>query len=460
VRREVLDHPAAQAAIEDKCSTCHMPMARFDAAAAGGRGEVFASLAAAAPQHALATDGVSCTVCHQISAQNLGEHTSFDGGFAIEAARESRVAFGPHEVDAGRQALMHSATTFRPSVSTHLKTSELCATCHTLFTTALSDSGEAVGALPEQVPYQEWLHSDYRTTASCQSCHMPEVEAETPIASVLGQPRPNVSQHTFLGANAFMLDILRKNRGELGVTALPQELEAAAAETRRFLATQTAALAITRAERAANSLELALEITNAAGHKLPTAYPSRRAWLHVVVRDAGGRVVFESGAMQPDGSIVGNDNDADAARYESHYELVSAPDEVQIYEAIMVDRRDAVTTGLLHGVRYIKDNRLLPRGFDKTTADADVAVHGAAAADADFLAAGDRVRYRIALPADASAPLAVEAELLYQSIGYRWAENLRGYDTAETRRFERYFAENAAGSAMRLASATVTVGAR
>ena len=87
VRREVLDHPAAQAAIEDKCSTCHMPMARFDAAAAGAQGQVFANLAPTAPQHALAADGVSCTVCHQISAEGLGEHASFDGGFAIAAGR-------------------------------------------------------------------------------------------------------------------------------------------------------------------------------------------------------------------------------------------------------------------------------------------------------------------------------------------------------------------------------------
>jgi hypothetical protein len=461
VRREVIDHPVAQAAIEDKCSTCHMPMARFDAAAAGGQGQVFASLAPTAPQHALAADGVSCTVCHQIAADNLGEHASFDGGFAIAAPEGGRrAAFGPHDVDLGRQALMRSSATFTPTAAPHIQQSEVCATCHTLYTSALDEAGQVIGTLPEQVPYQEWLHSDYRETQSCQSCHMPVVPGEAPIASVLGQPRPGVSQHTFVGSNAFMLDILRKHRGELGVTALPQELEAAAAETRRFLATQTATLAITRAERAANRLELALEITNAAGHKLPTAYPSRRAWLHLVVRDAGGRVVFESGAMRPDGSIVGNDNDADAARYEPHYELVSAPDEVQIYETIMVDRRDAVTTGLLHGVRYIKDNRLLPRGFDKSTADADVAVQGAAAADADFVAAGDRVRYRIEVPASSPTPLRVEAELLYQSIGYRWAENLRGYDTAETQRFERYFAENAAGSAMPLANATVTVGAR
>ena len=460
VRREVLDHPTAQAAIEDKCSTCHMPMARFDAAAAGGQGQVFANLAPVSPQHDLAADGVSCTVCHQISAENLGEHASFDGGFAIETASDSRVAFGPHDVDSGRQALMHSAATFRPSASTHIQRSELCATCHTLFTTALDEAGQQIGTLPEQVPYQEWLHSDYRATNSCQSCHMPEVAAEAPIASVLGQPRPNVSQHTFLGANAFMLDILRKNRGELGVAALPRELEAAAAETREFLSTRAATLAIAAAQRTAGGVELTLDLRSSTGHKLPTAYPSRRAWLHVVVRDAEGRAVFESGAVRPDGSIAGNDNDADAQRFEPHYETVTAPEEVQIYEAIMVDSRDAVTTGLLRGVRFVKDNRLLPRGFDKRTAEPDFAVRGAAADDADFVGGGDRVRYRIALPASAAAPLTVEAELKYQSIAYRWAENLRGYSAEETQRFGRYYAENAGASAAVIASARATIPAR
>ena len=460
VRREVLDHPTAQAAIEDKCSTCHMPMARFDAAAAGGQGQVFANLAPASPQHDLAADGVSCTVCHQISAENLGEHASFDGGFAIEASTDSRVAFGPHDVDSGRQALMRSAATFRPSVGTHIQRSELCATCHTLFTTALDEAGQQIGTLPEQVPYQEWLHSDYRATNSCQSCHMPEVAAEAPIASVLGQPRPNVSQHTFLGANAFMLDILRRNRGELGVKALPQELEAAATETRAFLSTRAATLAIAAARRTALGLELELDVNSTTGHKLPTAYPSRRAWLHVVVRDAAGHIVFESGAVRPDGSIAGNDNDADAQRFEPHYETLTAPDHVQIYEAIMVDSRDAVTTGLLRGVRFIKDNRLLPRGFEKATAEPEVAVRGAAVEDRDFVAGRDRVRYSIPLNTGVPAPLTVEAELLYQSISYRWAENLRAYGAEETQRFGRYYAENAAASAAVIATATASIPAR
>jgi hypothetical protein len=288
---------------------------------------------------------------------------------------------------------------------------------------------------------------------------MPEVAGEAAISSVLGQPRAHVSRHTFLGGNAFMLSLLNRHRGELGVTALPQELNSAVAATKRYLASEAARLAIVGVARSANELALEIVITNTSGHKLPTAYPSRRVWLHVVVTDETGAVVFESGAARADGSIAGNDNDADGARYEAHYDEITRADEVQIYEPIMVDRHGAVTTGLLSGVRYVKDNRLLPQGFDKATAPDDVAVRGAAAGDATFTAGGDRVRYRIALPTSTRGALTVAAELLYQSIGHRWAENLRGYRAAETERFTRYYAEAAADSAMPLARAQSAVPA-
>jgi len=40
---------------------------------------------------AVAADGVSCTVCHQIAPAGLGEHESFDGGFKIERVSGGRV---------------------------------------------------------------------------------------------------------------------------------------------------------------------------------------------------------------------------------------------------------------------------------------------------------------------------------------------------------------------------------
>jgi hypothetical protein len=122
---------------------------------------------------------------------------------------------------------------------------------------------------------------------------------------------------------------------------------------------------------------------------------------------------------------------------------------VQIYEPVLVDWQDRVTTGLLYGVRYVKDNRLLPRGFDKHSVSADIAVTGAALDDDNFIAGGDRIRFRLDIAASEGAT--IDVELLYQSIGYRWAENLIDYPAAETDRFLRMYRETANVSAARLA---------
>jgi hypothetical protein len=65
---------------------------------------------------------------------------------------------------------------------------------------------------------------------------------------------------------------------------------------------------------------------------------------------------------------------------------------VQVYESVMGTPSGTRTTGLLQATRYLKDNRLLPRGFDKTTVAPEIAVIGDAAADDDFVGGEDRVR--------------------------------------------------------------------
>ena len=272
------------------------------------------------------------------------------------------------------------------------------------------------------------------------------------IASVVGLPHERVSRHVFRGGNVLMPRILNRHRDELAVAALPQELETTVSQTLENLQTAAARLAVEGAEIANGRLTAQLVVSNLAGHKLPSAYPSRRVWLHVVVRDAGGRVVFESGRPEPDGSIAGNDNDADPARFEPHYELVSQPDQVQIYEPILADPDGGVTTVLLSALSYAKDNRLLPTGFDKATAEPAIAVHGRAQNDADFTAGGDRVRYRVAVR-ESEGPFTIEAGLWYQPIGFRWAHNLKDQKAPEIDRFVGYFEEMAHVSGAVLATA-------
>jgi hypothetical protein len=67
--------------------------------------------------------------------------------------------------------------------------------------------------------------------------------------------------------------------------------------------------------------------------------------------------------MTKKGAIQGNDSDVDRARYEPHSRKIRRPDEVQIYESVIGDQAGVPTTGLLTAVRFLKDNRLLPRGF-------------------------------------------------------------------------------------------------
>ncbi len=457
VRREVMARPEAAAVIEDECSACHMPMQRFTANAAGRKGQVLSYLPlshAQSPLGLLTADGVSCSMCHQIKNDDFGRKESFTAGFAVDKTTPlpERPVFGPFKVDEGRQLLMNSASLFIPSESAHIQESELCATCHTLFTHALGDKGEVIGEFPEQVPYLEWKHSAYRDVMSCQDCHMPAVEGEAAVSSVMGVKREPISRHVFRGGNFFMPRVFNRHRGELAVKALPEELDAASARAAAHLRDAAADVSFESLEIRDGRLEARIAIQNRAGHKLPSAYPSRRAWVHFKVTDSSGQTVFESGRPLPDGSISGNDNDRDAGKFEPHYERISSPDEVQIYEPILGGPDGRVTTVLLTASQYLKDNRILPDGFDKTTADSDIAVWGGAAEDPDFAAGGDRIQYSIAFDAG-HGPLIVRAALWYQPIGYRWAHNLSQQKAEETERFLRYYNEMSAVSALQLAGA-------
>ncbi len=453
LRRETMDHPEARAAIEDECSVCHMPVPHYKAMQAKHPTQVFASLPLGSHGSKEHADGVTCSVCHQITPERLGTTESYNGNFVVNgpAPDGSRAEFGPYDIAAGLQQVMRSSTDgYQPQLGAQIQSAELCASCHTLITEVRDANGAVVGSFPEQMVYQEWQHSDLRNERTCQSCHMPAVDAEIPVTRILGAKRPGARRHQFIGANFAMQRILGRYHDELNVAAEPQELYEAADRTARYLQSEAAALAAAEPQLLHGRLEQEVTVNDLGGHKFPTAYPARRAWLHVVVRDREHRTVFESGALNADGSIAGNDNDADASRYEPHYREIRTPDQVQIYEAILGDRQGRVTTGLLFAASYLKDNRLLPRGFDKKSAPPEIAVFGAALADPGFSDRGHSIRYSVDV-GNAVGPFDVDVELWYQPIGYRWANNLKGYDADEPRRFTGYYDSMGTGGSILLA---------
>jgi hypothetical protein len=458
VRREILDHPSSQALIEDECAICHMPMARYQSHYEGKEGEVFSNIAdSGSRMNQLAMDGVSCSLCHQIGTDKLGTPESFTGAFVVDTSGEGpRSEFGPYQIEKGQTRIMRTSSSgYVPVESAHVRKSELCATCHTLITKALGPGGKVIGQLPEQMPYQEWYASEFRETKSCQNCHMPRVEEETRIAVTLGQQRADMGRHVFVGGNFFMLRMLNRFRNDLGVWALPAEFEAAANRTIHSLQNDTAGVSISSARVAGNRIQADVRVENRAGHKFPTGYPSRRAWLRVTVQDRSGRVLFESGALKADGSIAGNDNDENPTRFEEHHAEITDPSQTQIYEDIMVGTNNVPTTGLLTAVRFIKDNRLLPKGFDKRAVTADIAPQGPAMNDSDFTGGADNVRYSVDT-GGAQGPFQIAVELWFQPISYRWAANLRTYKAAEPERFVRYYDAMSSGSAVLISRATAS----
>ena len=67
-----------------------------------------------------------------------------------------------------------------------------------------------------------------------------------------------------------------------------------------------------------------------------------------------------------------------------------------------------------------------------------IGVFGAAGTDDSFGGGGDRVRYRIRLPAGRHTAR-IDVELRYQPIASRWAHSLDGYTSAETSKFLSFF---------------------
>ncbi|MCX6620888.1 MAG: multiheme c-type cytochrome, partial [Acidobacteria bacterium] len=423
VRQEVAGNPTAAAFIEDKCLRCHAPAQQYPYRSAG-KGLRLSAL------NQQGEDGVNCTVCHQITAAGLGRKSSFTAGFEIGA--EDRI-FGPHD-DPFQMPMLHH-TGYQPTKAAHFLEAGLCATCHTVITPTLDSSGKTAGEFLEQAPYLEWLASSLAAEGrSCQSCHMPLLSTASYIAHrPPGGPFPPTSprtpygRHFFAGGNvqgpAMLAEI---------VPGRAEAFQDAATRAREFLskAVQLRAGLSWRT----GLLEVQVDVENHTGHKLPTAYPSRRLWLHVKALDSAGQVLFESGAWDPATREL---RGAPAAQ--PHYRRISSPERVMVYEAEYADVEGQPTTSLLRAARYSKDNRILPRGFDlKTKLPDDIAAVKIApvgtGGDPDFLPGADRITYEIPI-SGTRRPARVVIEALYQSIKPAHARATAAPETPEARRF-------------------------
>jgi hypothetical protein len=452
---ETIRHPALKSVIEEKCSHCHTPMAERQSMFDSGNIDNTKLLddGFLNPEndyHTMGMDGVSCSLCHQIQdTADLGTKDSFTGHFTIDevTTKPSRLIYGPY-LDVFTN-LMRAETGYTPTYSAHIESSKLCATCHMLYTPTIGDNGDIVGEIAEQAAYLEWQHSGFADGGgddkSCQECHMPTADGEVKISN-----RPTGNQltkkspfykHHFVGGNAYMVNLIKEHASEIGVTAEQSHFDETISRTIAQLQNDTAELSIgTIVPAAGQFIDIPVTVTNLTGHKLPTGFPSRRAWIHLRVSAADGTVIFESGAVDTEGKINGCDADDDLESFEPHYDLIDSNTKVQIYESIMADVNGQPTYTLLRGASYIKDNRLLPRGFDKNTAVDDVGVFGAAKVDSDFIGGGDKITYSVNT-AGHTGELTIEAVLNFQTISYSFYTDLSEDSDVEplVKRFKDFY---------------------
>lgn len=441
VHTEVLRSPFISDAIEKKCSRCHMPMANIEAEHEQKTIKIFGEngfLNVNSEYHIMAMDGVSCTVCHQIQDGNyLGTKEGFTGEFKIDLVTEKpdRKIYGQYSDPIQDPMRMH--VKYTPVYGSHIEKSELCATCHILYTNPYDENGNLITdqngnpiEFPEQTPYLEWENSVYgdgigNDDKSCQACHIPKAEGTVKIANRPAQmisPRDNFGKHYFVGGNAFMLNILKNNIELLNLTAEKKHFDTTIQRTINMLKS-SADISIGNINNNNGILEIPITVINKSGHKLPTGYPARRVWIHLIVKDSNGNVVFESGKVEANGKIIGNNADEDATQYEPHYDIIDSQDKVQIYEPIMEDNNGNITYTLMRAMDYKKDNRLLPEGFDKINAIKDIAVKGNAIDDNNFVGGKDTVIYKVDI-SGYTAPFTIIVELKFQSISYRFFEDL------------------------------------
>lgn len=417
-------------AVQELCLRCHAPMAYHARTLAGDTAPRLADL----HDDLLAEDGVSCTLCHQITADGLGEERTFSGRPVLGSERQ---IFGPFPDPA--PGPMRNHVRYTPVHAPHVQRSALCGSCHTLVT---EHQGRPFA---EQTPYLEWRNSVFSDedgvrpeSRTCQQCHMartgPTRMARNPMgADFLIPVRPDYSAHAFVGGNAFMLDLLRQHREELGVTAEPEALARMAAATRRQLGEATAELRIEDLRAKDGVLRFGVRVVNLTGHKFPTGYPARRAWLHLRVQ-RGRRVLFESGAFDREGRLVGV---ADELRL-PHVTRVERPEDVVVYELVAEDPDGEPTTHLTRMVARQKDNRLLPRGWRRDGPHAAETAPVGTGSDLDFVAGSDLVACEIPLPAGQGG-IQVVAWLHYQSVPPAWVDGLRAVDAEAAHRFVRMY---------------------
>ena len=435
---------------------------------------------------ALARDGISCQVCHRNAPdQNYSLEyflkNSITGHFQVTKPEE---LYGPFKDDEISPYTMETGTGIKPVFNSYVQSSRMCGSCHTIDLPVVDGSPGEMKI--EQATYLEWLNSQYQNefgapganAKSCQACHMPtsyhsekkgitvpqiqqriaviedevypEAEHRVPTDKITVRVRKEgFRRHEFQGLNIFLLQMFDQFNDVLGVrkddymSGSSTDLQDAIDNYVQQAQTRSAKVAATATVTGPQQIETKVTVTNLAGHRFPSGVSFRRLFIELVVTDANQKVVWASGRTNELGVIVdGNGKPLPSEffapyqtaqgqvkqSYQPHYQVITAQNQVQIYEELNQDAEGKFTTNFTRRDVQLKDNRLLPVGWTKAGPDKSLNgryLHatfpeGNAVNDPDYQdgkAGMDNITYQIKLPAGVDASKCrVQASLYYQTI--------------------------------------------
>ena len=163
--------------------------------------------------------------------------------------------------------------------------------------------------------------------------------------------------------------------------------------------------------------------------------------MQFLIEKENGDTLFISGNIDDDFEVIGHNTD-----YETHYNVVNAEEQVQIYEMVMADVNDDVTTVLERAKYLLKDNRLPPAGFVTEHPSYDtVRIVGLAEMDENFNKesnvqgnGSDHIFYHIPLD-EYNEKLIATCKIYYQTAPPKWMKEMFDEETEEIDVFREMF---------------------
>lgn len=284
------------------CTRCHTPI---------GISEGESPLRENATRSKEALDSVSCTVCHAAYTWDGQASAVFHVPIAGDADPTMHGPFyGPNEPTPAGETRIIAKVPHKAERTTHITESRFCGRCHDVL---LPD-----GARLEEA-FIEWKNSPYaRKGIHCQDCHMSPIPGKAvpreqwPYEAIVDTdlfpeaPKRYRSSHKFTGPDYSLIPNFGKAALELeddDFKALETQLE----EDRKTLLRNAATMRVDHPKQVTpgDRLRVRVDVTNSgAGHNLPTGFATeRQVWLEVVVRDAAGKQLYISGALDRFGDL-------------------------------------------------------------------------------------------------------------------------------------------------------------